>query len=706
MTHPQYPHLFSPLRIGNFEVPNRICHVPTDISSANADGSVNQRVITYHEQIAKGGCGFIIVGASTPDRATGRPTVTCISVDEDPLIPGLAELAEAMHRHGAKCTIQIQHPGRQAAWPRTGLMSASDQLVDIPGSAGHEVVYAEEVAKGKSIRAMTVDEIYELVERFADGAWRLQQAGFDCVELHGAHGYLIAQFMSPYVNKRNDRFGGSFINRMRFVLEIVNRIQRKCGRDFPIGVRYSGEEWVKGARTLDESVKIAQLLEEHGVAFVDISAGIFEAPAAVMDPMYYPQGWNTYAAEEVKKHVSIPVITSHTLRDPVYCEQILAEGKADMVGLSRQMIADPYWANKAYAGKRDEIRKCISCLVGCWQESLMICRHMRCAINPAVGDERFIHLRPAETACRVAIVGGGPAGMEAARIATLRGHKATIFEKTGELGGAILYCCSVPCKQKMRWYADWLRGQMEKLEVEVRFRVAPRIDDLREFDAVILATGGKVTRPDVPGVDLPLVTTFEDVLRCKLESCKFHPEDKGLPSDYGESVLVWGDHFGAADAAEKLAGDGKKVYVVTENRDFAEWMEPVHKDVMMKRFACNNGEGLTDEPFKQPVTVIANTTVVEITSGGDVTLMDNEFRKSSLKVTNVVLANVEPDDTMFGALLEAGITVTKIGDAKRVRNLRAAVTEGANAGLTLDEGLTMNGNRTIISRLPTEVRLA
>jgi thioredoxin reductase len=179
-----------------------------------------------------------------------------------------------------------------------------------------------------------------------------------------------------------------------------------------------------------------------------------------------------------------------------------------------------------------------------------------------------------------------------------------------------------------------------------------------------------------------------------------------MPLDYGESVLVWGDHFGAADAAEKLAGDGKKVYVVTENPDFAEWMEPCHRDVMMKRFACRNGEGLTDEPFKQPVTVIANTTVVEIASNGEVTLMDNEFRKSNLEVDNVVLANVEPDDNMFAPVLEAGISVTKIGDAQRVRNLRAAVTEGANAGLTLDEGLTMNGNRAMISRLPTEVRLA
>ena len=704
MDHPDYPHLFKPIQIGDFQVPNRICHVPTDISSANADGSVNSRVITYHEQVAKGGCGFIIVGASTPDRATGRPTVTCISVDEDPLIPGLSELAEAMHRHGAKCAVQIQHPGRQAAWPRKNLVSASDQMVDLPGSAGHEVVYAEEVAKGKSIRAMTVDEIYQLVEKFAEGAWRVQQAGFDCVELHGAHGYLIAQFMSPYVNKRHDRFGGSFVNRMRFVLEILNRIKQKCGRDFPVGVRYSGEEWVEGARTLEESVKAAQLLEEHGAAFVDISAGIFEAPAAVMDPMYYPQGWNTYSAEAVKKHVKIPVITSHTLREPEYCERILAEGRTDIVGLSRQMIADPYWSNKAYAGKTKEIRKCISCLVGCWQESLMIRRHMRCAINPAVGDERFIHLKPAVASHRVAVVGGGPGGMEAARIATLRGHTVTVFEKTGELGGAILYCCTVPGKRKMRWYADWLRHQMEKLEVDVRLNSSPGAEELQQFDAVVLATGGKVPRPDVPGIDLPLVFSFQDVLRCNMESCEFHFDGKQPPIKCDDPVLVWGDHFAAADTAEKLAGDGKRVHLVTENARFAEWMEPCHKDVMLKRFAGSNGEGLKGKTFEHPVDVITNSTVLQIAQSGEVTLMDNAFRKSTLTVNKLVLASVVPEDGLYEQLLEAGVTAIKIGDARGVRNLRAAVTEGANVGLTLDENLSLNANRAMISKLPTEVR--
>jgi len=244
MSETIYKHLFSPIRIANFEVPNRVCHVPTDIFSANPDGSVNQRTMTYYEEIAKGGCGFIIVGAATPDKKTGRPGILSLAVDEDPLIPGLGELAEAIHRHGAKASLQIQHPGRQAVWPRKDLISATDMVVDIPASAGHEVIYAEGDAKGKSVRAMSGEEIYDLIEKFAEGAWRVQQAGFDCVQLHGAHGYLIAQFMSPYVNKRNDRFGGSLMARLRFPLEIIKSIQHKCGKDFPIGIRFSGEEWI------------------------------------------------------------------------------------------------------------------------------------------------------------------------------------------------------------------------------------------------------------------------------------------------------------------------------------------------------------------------------------------------------------------------------------------------------------------------------
>ncbi len=702
-----YPHVFSPIRIGNFTVPNRICHVPTDISSANADGSVNDRVITYYEEVAKGGCGFIIIGASTPDKKTGRPTVGCIAVDEDPMIMGLSELAAAMHRHGAKTSLQIQHPGRQAAWPRKDLISPTDMVVDIPGSAGHEVVYTDSMAKGKQIRAMTIEEIYDLIEKFGEGAWRVQQAGFDSVELHGAHGYMIAQFMSPYVNKRNDRFGGSFINRMRFVLEIITRIKYKCGEDFPVGIRYSGEEWLEGSRTLDESIEIAKLFEEHGAAFLDISAGIFEVPGPTMDPMYYPEGWNTYTADEIKKHVKIPVITSHTLRNPDYCEKILAEGKTDMVGFSRQFIADPYWGNKAKAGKKEEIRRCISCLVGCWQESLMIKRHMRCAINPAVGDERFIHLEKAEQSYKMAIVGGGPGGMEAARIATLRGHEATIFEKSGELGGAILYCCTVPGKNKMRWYADWQREQVKKLGIEVKYRSEPKAEDLNGFDVVILAAGGKVSRPDIPGVDASIVCTFEDVLRCSVKNCEYYPKDKDKepPVECGETVLVWGDHFGAADVVEKLGNAGKHVYIVTNNREFAAWMEPCHKDVMMKRFAGGNGEGLKSKTFKYPVTIIPQSTVLEINETGEVKIVNSKFEKSTIHTDTVVLAAVESNHTLYDSLLKQGVVVSEIGDQKKVRNLRGAVTDGARLGLTVDRDVQMNANNEVITRLPTDITL-
>ena len=705
MSETIYKHLFSPIRIANFEVPNRVCHVPTDIFSANPDGSVNQRTMTYYEEISKGGCGFIIVGAATPDKKTGRPGILSLAVDEDPLIPGLGELAEAIHRHGAKASLQIQHPGRQAVWPRKDLISATDMVVDIPASAGHEVIYAEGEAKGKSVRSMSGEEIYDLIEKFAEGAWRVQQAGFDCVQLHGAHGYLIAQFMSPYVNKRNDRFGGSLMARLRFPLEIIKSIQHKCGKDFPIGIRYSGEEWIEGGRRLEESAKIAKIFEEHGIAFLDISAGIFEIPGPTCDPMPYPQGWNTYTAEEIKKQVKIPVITSHSLRDPDYCERILAEGKADMVGFSRQMIADPYWANKAKAGKKEEIRRCISCLVGCWQETALLKRFMRCAINPAIGDERFIHFGAAQKKCTVAVVGGGPAGMEAARIATLRGHTVTIFEKSGELGGSILYCCTVHGKSKMRWYADWIRLQVRKLGVEIKCNTTPRPEELKRYDIVLMATGGSVVRPDIPGIDSPNVHTFEDVLRCKSKNCEFWPEGgKPAPIETGETVLIWGDHFGAADAAEKLGLEGKKIYIITEEREFAAWMDPAHRDVMMQRFRCGNAEGLTGKTIAQPVTIIPDSTVLEIKKDGEVVLMNSKFGRSTLRADTIILASVKEEDNVKN-YQAAGLLVEKIGDLRKVRNLRGAVTDGANIGLTLDRNLQENANGEVIANLPSEFQV-
>ena len=697
-----FPHLFKPIRIGSLELPNRVVHVPTDISSSHADGSVSERDIQHHSEIAKGGTGFIIVGATSPDGKTGRPTVTSLVADADNYIPGLARLAEAMHRYGAKCAVQIQHPGRQAAIPRYNTMSTNDMVIKVPWSAGHEVVYANAEEKGKQARAMTVEEVLEMVELFSEAAWRVQQAGFDAVELHAAHGYLLAQFMSPYTNRRSDRFGGSLENRMRFPLAIVDQIHRKCGKDFPVLVRYSVDEWVPGGRDLQESLQVAKMFEEAGVAALDLSQCITETPGAGFDPMYYEQGWTIYASEAMKKVVKIPLINSHTLRDPEYCEQILAEGKTDLVGLSRQLLADPYWPVKARMGKVKEIRKCISCLVGCWQESMLAKKEIKCAINPAVGDLRYAGMKKAERSLKVAVVGGGPAGMEAARVATVRGHRVTIFEKTGELGGAILGCCLIPGKEKMKWYADWIRNQIRALGVEVRLRTEPKVADLQGYDVVLNATGGSSYIPEIPGADTGDVVRFEDVLSCPKRTCEDYPGDRKR-ARVGQRVLVWGDHFAAVDTAQFLASIGKDVTVVTENRELGSTIEPVHMYVVRKRFNQTDAEALSSKPYKHPVKVITSSTVREVRQG-EAVIMDSEFNLTTLPADTVVVCRIRPNAGFFHELLEAGIKVVNVGDAVKIRNLRAAVTEGANFGLTLDGDVPFNPNGAMMTDLPLDLQ--
>ena len=697
---PHYEHLFTPIQIGNMTVPNRICHVPTDVSSSNADGSVSERDIHHHSQIAKGGAGLIIVGATSPDGKTGRPTVTGLVADSDSCIPGLARLAEGMHKYGAKCVVQLQHPGRQCAVPRYNTMSATDMVVKLPWSAGHEIVYENAEEKGKPVRAMTTEEVVDMVDKFSEAAWRVKQAGFDGVELHAAHGYLISQFMSPYLNKRIDRWGGSFENRMRFPLAIISSIQKKCGKNFPILVRYSADEWVEGGRELEESVRMAVEFERAGVAALDLSQCIQESPGAGFDPMYYPEGWTVYASQAVKKAVSIPVINSHTFRNPDYCDHLVESGDTDMIGLARQLLCDPYWPMKAYMGKPEQIRRCISCLTGCWQESMMAKKEIGCAINPACGHMEFDDLKPAAAPLKVGIVGGGPAGMEAARIATVRGHKVTLFEKTGELGGAILGCCMAPGKEKMKWYADWIRGQIKDLNVDVRLHTCPTVEQLKEFDVVLNATGAVSYVPECIGAER--VVPFEEAIACPKVTCPFHPKDRKMRKT-GEKVLVWGDHYAAADTAAALAGMGKDVTVVTDKKEFAASVEVIHMYVLRKRFAQTDAEALHSEPFKYPVKVYENSTVYSIEEG-KVVLMDKNFQRTELAIDDVITCNTRSNTALFDELMAAGVPVVNAGDSKAPRNLHAAVMEGATFGLKLEESVLMNPNHSVVDDLPADVR--
>ncbi|MFO7534019.1 MAG: FAD-dependent oxidoreductase [Candidatus Limnocylindrales bacterium] len=695
-----FPHLFSPLQLGGLELPNRIVHVPTDISSSHADGEVSERDIHHHTAIARGGTGFVIVGATTPHMASGRPTVTCLVADGDNYIPGLARLAEGMHRYGAKCAVQLQHPGRQSAIPRFNTLGATDRVLKLPWSAGHEIVYENAEEKGKQIREASITEILELVELFSEAAWRVKQAGFDAVELHAAHGYLLSEFMSPFLNMRTDRFGGSFENRMRFPLAVVDAIHKKCGKAFPVLVRYSFEEWCEGGRGLEEGIEVARALERAGVAALDLSMGMQESPGAGFDPPPYPQGWATYAAEATKAAVRIPVITSHSLRDPEYCERIIAEGKTDLVGLARQLLADPYWPVKAQLGRVRSIRRCISCLGGCWQESLMAQKEIACSINAACGDPAYADMRATPRPVKVAIVGGGPAGMEAARVAAERGHTVTLFEKHAELGGAMLYVCLVPGKEKMRWYLDWIRDQLLDLHVDIRLEHAPSVAELRAFDVVLNATGARSYVPEVAG-DASAVVPFEEAMACPKVACECHPGGRRMRK-LGERVLLWGDGYAATDTAAFLADIGKKVTIVTENREFAADCEVIHMYVLRKRFEQGDAEVLDSRPYKHRVEVITSTTVERI-EGKTVILRDKDFARTSIEVDDVVTCHSRPLTDLVEELRAAGVPVVNAGDSVQVRNLYWAVKEGSGFGLAVDEHLLFNSNHAILNQLPMDV---
>jgi len=600
--------------------------------------------------------------------------------------------------------VQLQHPGRQAALPREGKFASTDMVVNLPWSQSHPIIYAseEESLTRKSMHVLTTDEIPALIDLFAEAAWRVKQAGFDAVELHAAHGYLLSEFMSPYLNRRGDRFGGSFENRMRFPLAVIEAIQRKCGRDFPILVRYSVDEWVPGGRELQESIRVAKVFEEAGVAALDLSQCLQESPGAGFDPMYYPEGWTMYASQAIKKEVRIPVINSHSLRNPEYCEQILAQGKVDMVGLSRQLLADPYWPIKAKYGQIKNIRRCISCLTGCWQESLMAKKEIACAINPACGNPEFEIRRKVARTLRVAVVGGGPAGMEAARHAAERGHAVTLYEQTGELGGAVLGCCLVPGKDKMKWYVDWIRHQLQQLGVEVRLRVAPGGEELSVYDVVINATGAHSYCPPVKGMQ-ERVIPFERIMACPKLSCEFHPHDGRKPQKLeGTKVIVWGDHYPAADTAAFLASIGKEVTIVTPYREFGLSIEPIHMYVLRKRFQQQDAEALHSEPFRFPVRVYSRSVLLEIGEQSVTILREGEF--VSLPYDHIVTCFTRPNPILPGILQSVSVPWVSVGDAVRPRNLHAAVKEGTWVGLTVEEQIIYNPNRALVNDLPLDVR--
>ncbi len=495
-----YDKLFSPVRIGRVEIKNRVAMTPMGVNLAAVGGGVNDDIIAFYEARARGGVGLILSGICRVMDGAGAGEACQLAARNAGDLQGLERLMDTVHRYGTKMFIQLHHPGRN--YGLGGEQPVSASAVEYPGS-------------GKAPRALAIPEIEQIEQAFVNGARLAQMAGADGVELHGAHGYLINSFLSPYLNRRDDRYGGSFENRIRFLLEIIAGIRAACGEDFPLGARLSAEEFLgdKG-NDLAASCKIAVELEKAGVDFLDISSTIPDSPVpASIEPGTYEQGWKKYMAAEVKKHVKIPVIAVANIKEPDVAEAILKEDCCDLVGVARGHLADPAWCNKAKAGKAGTISKCIGCLV-CFDE-IEHGRHVKCSVNPTTGREReFAHPKRNGAERTVVVVGGGPAGFTAAMVLQERGFHPVLFDPSPRLGGTLNIADKGIGKEKITRLVDSMIARTEESGVELRLGEEATVENVKALSpcGVFVACGARPFIPPVPGIDGKNVVTAEDVL--------------------------------------------------------------------------------------------------------------------------------------------------------------------------------------------------
>jgi 2,4-dienoyl-CoA reductase-like NADH-dependent reductase (Old Yellow Enzyme family)/thioredoxin reductase len=644
--HAHYPKLFEPGRIGSMSLKNRILMPPMDGGYGGADGSVTQRMIDYYVERAKGGVALIILQIVCVDSPQGKAGPNQISLDSDKFIGGMARLAEAIQDNGAKVVAQLHHAGRQTAKEWTdGWQPVAPSPVPCPFLKTQP-------------RELTYDEIQKIIEKFIQAAVRLKKAGYDGVHLHGGHGYLISQFYSRISNKRNDGYGGDFERRMRFPTEIIQGIRAACGPDFPIMIRFNAAEFIEGGVTQEEGIEIAKALERAGADALCTSSGIYGTMTRQLETMAFAEGWRVYLAEAVRKAVNVPVSTVGVIRTPELAEQILEKGQADFVEIGRGLISDPEWPKKAFEGRYKDIRKCFTCNY-CIGDRVFSQLWMSCAQNPEVGHEaEWAIIKPAENKKKVMIVGAGAAGMEAGRVAALRGHEVTIFEKENEVAPQIKLAAKPPTKDKVNFVWEWLENELKKL-ANVRLELGKEVtaDTVKAFkpDVLIIATGARPVLPDLPGIHGSNVLTYQDLLA-------------GETSIKGENVIVVGGGTIGCETALYLSALGKNVAVLEMLDDILMDMEPIHRfDMMTVRLP------------EAKVRWKTNATVIEFNEEG-VKYLDKFNRKYSQKADSIVVCMGSRPRNELAQIGAFAPEVYVIGDAKRARKIAQAKHDGAFVG--------------------------
>lgn len=544
----KYPHLASPIEIKSMKLRNRVMMTPMGTNLANPDGSISEEHKNYYDLRAKGGVGLIVVENVCVSFPLGSNGTSQLRLDHDSFIPHMYELTEKVHSRGAKISIQVNHAGAAAVPSRVGGQGVSAS--DVPCKTG-----------GFIPRLLTTEEVYELVGKYADACRRAQMAGFDSVELHAGHSYMINQFISPVTNKRTDEFGGSPENRARFLRLILEETRKRVGANYPIMIRISADEFVPGGNTLEDTLEWLPYVDEY-VDLYNVSAGLNDSMELMIDKAWLADGWKRYLSKAVKEKTGKPVIISGNIRDPETAEDIVASGDADIVAMGRSLIADPEWCSKAFSGREDEIRKCISCCIGCVGNRMVNNRPIRCTVNPAVtrGDE--YKKRRVNKPCRVVVIGAGTAGLEAACTAAEVGCDVVLMEQSDHLGGRAAYICNLPEKFRMRDFVTYLTHRAESLpnlKIMLSTPAAAEKVSAEKPDLIVCATGSKIVTPNIPGLLDNLakgnIMTADEVIAKVL--------DGSYSADMsGKKCVVIGGGATGLDLVECFANKGADVTVV------------------------------------------------------------------------------------------------------------------------------------------------
>ncbi len=629
--------LFEPGFIGKMRLKNRIVMAPMGNHLEELDGRASQREIDYFVARAKGGTGLITTGRyQVVRRNEGFPLAPEHVIDEKMYVTRLNELADAVHDYGAKISVQL-HTGMGRTAPAKSRPLAPSVL---PCFHDPSVM----------TREISIEEIEKLVQKYRVAAELAKQAGIDGVDIHAHKGGFIDQFMTSLWNRRTDRYGGDLENRLRFAVEIIQAIKKGAGADFPVTFRYGLTHYLAGGRGIDEGLEIARRLESAGADALLIDAGCEEAIYWIHPPTTLPPGCMVSLAEQVKKVVRIPVIAVGKLGYPDLAERMLQEGKADFIALGRTLLAEPEWANKVRQGRVGDIRPCLGCNEGC-EARIGKGRYISCAVNPATGMERELAVTPAEHKKTVLVVGGGPAGMEAARVAALRGHEVTLWDKGEALGGNLIAASVPDFKQDYRRLLDYLISQVYKLGIAIELgkEATPELVERLKPDVVFVATGGTPVIPQIPGVEKLKVVTAVDLLLGKKKA--------------GDSVVVIGGGVVGSEAALHLARQNKKVTLV-------EVLDGIARDIYK-----NNRFHLMELLDGAKVKVLTESNVVAITDEA-VVLVDQSGKKSTLEADTVVLAvGFAPDSRLAAGLSASTAEVHTIGDCVEPRKVINAIWE-------------------------------